>query len=440
MSYNIEFQISGLIFISILGIVFFSKPRWKCLQNTIFRVLLIVTFIELLFDIISVITISHMEKIPLLNAFFARGYLVCLVLWVATCVIYIISNTIYDNISSGGYKRRIVVMNVIGVSAIIAIFCVLLTPLSYFHKGRCVYTYGTATVCAYVFFVYCVLIALCCFFASYKYIPWKRRIPVLFFTIMDCIVALSQNRFPELLIIGFFTAVCVFIMHMTLEDPDMDMIDKLDAANKRANELLLNVLPNSIATKLSNQAAVQPITEYYENVTIAFMDIVGFTNMSAKVGPESLVRLLNSLFSEIDVLLDKYRIEKIKTIGDAYMVASGVPEKYPQHTKEMILFLQEVLAYMDVFNERNKSSLQIRIGVHCGPVVAGVIGKKKFIYDLWGASVNFASRMESHGLSNRIQVSESVYNALCQDPDFTFELRENLKIKGVGESNAYVIC
>ena len=96
---------------------------------------------------------------------------------------------------------------------------------------------------------------------------------------MNCVVALFQKLSPELLIIGFFTTLCVFIMYLTLEDPDMDMIEKLDAANKRANELLLNVLPTSIATKLSNQNALQPITEYYENVTIAFLDIVDFTKI-----------------------------------------------------------------------------------------------------------------------------------------------------------------
>lgn len=439
MLYNIELQLAGFLFISVLSIVFFSKPRWKCIQNTIFRFLLIVTLIEIFFDFSSVIAIAHGEKYPFWERFFGVGYLVCLVIWVSTCVIYIISNTFHENMTEKGYKIRKFLMYFICCSGILGIIGVFMTPLYFFHDGRTVYSYGASTSVAYTHFVVCVIIALSCFLVSFRYVSWKRRIPIIFFTLMDCVVALSQKLYPELLLIGFFSAMCVFIMYLTLENPDMDMIAKLDAANKRSNDLLLNVLPNSIATKLSNQNALKPITEYYENVTIAFMDIVDFTKMSSKIGPESLVRLLNDLFSEIDLLLDRYRIEKIKTIGDAYMVASGVPEKYPEHTKEMILFLQNVLEYMNDFNKRNKSSLQIRIGVHCGPVVAGVIGKKKFIYDLWGASVNFASRMESHGVSNKIQVSEDVYNLLKNDTSLNFMLREDIQIKGVGSCNAYLI-
>ena len=439
MPYNIELQVAGFLFVTVLCLVFFSKPRWQCIQNNIFRGLLVITPVEVLFDCLSVIAIAHGDTHPKLERFFGVGYLILLLIWVATCIIYIIANTFHDNMTTKGFKIRKGLMYFSGGSCLLAIFGVLYFPLYFFHEGRTVYSYGPSTVVAYGYFTICVLIALACFFVSYRHMGWKRRIPILFFTLMNCVVALFQKLSPELLIIGFFTTLCVFIMYLTLEDPDMDMIEKLDAANKRANELLLNVLPTSIATKLSNQNALQPITEYYENVTIAFLDIVDFTKMSSQVGPASLVRLLNALFSEIDVLLDRYRIEKIKTIGDAYMVASGVPEKYPEHTKEMLLFLQDVLDYMNDFNKRNKSSLQIRIGVHCGPVVAGVIGKKKFIYDLWGASVNFASRMESNGESNKIQISEAVYEFIKDDKDFSFSLREGLSIKGVGVCNAYIV-
>ena len=147
---------------------------------------------------------------------------------------------------------------------------------------------------------------------------------------------------------------------------------------------------------------------------------------------------MNLFFCEIDSLLDKYKIEKIKTIGDAYMVAAGVPERYADHTLEMIYFCEDVLKLIKDFNARNNSELKIRIGVHCGPVVAGIIGKKKYTYDLWGETVNFASRMESTGVSDRIQVSQAVYEKISFLPTHNFEKRE-IFIKGVGMSTTYIV-
>lgn len=255
---------------------------------------------------------------------------------------------------------------------------------------------------------------------------------------MEGCVALIQSLLPGILIIGFGSALCLFIMYLTMENPDMDLIDKLDKANRRTNELLLNILPYPIACKLFSQPEIEQVTESYKNVTVAFFDIVDFTKMSVVLGAEPLVKLLNMLFCEIDSLLDKYRIEKIKTIGDAYMVAAGVPERYADHTLEMIYFCEDVLKLINDFNSRNKSELKIRIGVHCGPVVAGIIGKKKYIYDLWGETVNFASRMESTGVSDRIQVSESVYEKISFLPTHNFEKRE-ISIKGIGMSTAYIV-
>lgn len=439
MKYNIELQCAGLILIITLGIVFFSKPRWKSIQNSIFRLLLIITFFELILDAVSVVTITHMEKIPLVNELVARGYIAFLVLWVATCMIYIISNTIHDNMTRVGIVLRKVLVGIVIVLAVILFLCVFTLPLYYECKGRVVYSYGPVAEYAYIFFAICVLIAFLCFILSIKNVRWKRRAPILAFIVTECAVAMLQKIFPELLIVGFCSAFCVFIMYLTLENPDMEMIAKLDDANKRANDLLLNVLPESIAVKLSTQKEVNALTDYYDDVTIGFIDIVDFTNMSAKVGPESLVKLLNLLFEEIDLITDKYKVEKIKTIGDAYMVASGVPEMSQFHTSEMILFLKEVLSHIKDFNNRNGCDLQVRIGVHCGPVVAGVIGKKKFIYDLWGSTVNYASRMESYGIPNKIQISEEVFKKISKNPNYKFGRRSNLDIKGFGNCSSYII-
>lgn len=438
MSYNIEFQIAGFLFVTVLGIIFFSKPRWNCIQNSIFRFLLILTWFELIFDFVSVITIYHREQMPFVTDFFCKGYLVCMFLWITTIVLYIISNTLHDKMSKKGIlARKILVFSII-IPCLFCMSTVFIFPMYYGGEGRYVYSYGVSPTCTYIFSGYAVFLALSCFITSFKYVGWNRRIPVLFFTIMEGCVALIQSFLPGILIIGFGSALCFFIMYLTMENPDMDLIDKLDKANRRTNELLLNILPYPIACKLFSQPEIEQVTESYKNVTVAFFDIVDFTKMSAVLGAEPLVKLLNMLFCEIDSLLDKYRIEKIKTIGDAYMVAAGVPERYADHTLEMIYFCEDVLRLIKDFNLRNKSELKIRIGVHCGPVVAGIIGKKKYIYDLWGETVNFASRMESNGISDRIQVSQSVYEKISFLPTHNFEKRE-ISIKGIGMSTAYIV-
>jgi len=224
-------------------------------------------------------------------------------------------------------------------------------------------------------------------------------------------------------------------MYMTLENPDMDMIAKLNEANRRINNLLLNILPASIVAELKEKPST--FTEKYDNITVAFMDIVDFTEMSSVVGAENLVDILNSLFSEFDMLLDNYKIEKIKTIGDAYMIASGLPERYENNCEEMIKFLIQAQRTITNFNKRHNTTLQMRIGVNCGPVVAGIIGKKKFIYDLWGSTVNFACRMQSSGVPDRIQVSQNVYN-LMKDK-YNFESRETVDVKSFGTCHCYLL-
>nr|MCR5762635.1 adenylate/guanylate cyclase domain-containing protein [Treponema sp.] len=177
--------------------------------------------------------------------------------------------------------------------------------------------------------------------------------------------------------------------------------------------------------------------EKYDDVTISFMDIVNFTEMSTIIGAERLVTILNDLFTEFDRLTDGYRIEKIKTIGDAYMVAAGLPERYEDNCEEMMKFIIQAMALVKNFNIRNNTSLQIRVGMHCGSVVAGVIGKKKFIYDIWGATVNFASRLETYSFPDRIQVSEKVFQKL-QDI-YEFERRDSVAVKGVGVCTCYLL-
>lgn len=438
MSYNIELQIAGFLFTTILGIVYFSKPRWCCIQNSIFRILLILTWIELIFDFVSVITLYHRDKIPFITEFFCKGYIISMFVWTFLIVVYIISNTLHKNMSKRGIIARKIVVAMIFIPCVIGIVLAFIFPLEYAGSGRYLYTCGIIPNYIYMYSGYAVFLSFVFFLVNLKLVNWSRRIPVLFFITMEGVAGIIQFYFEGILIIGFGSSLCLFIMYLTMENPDMDLIAKLDNATRKSNDLLLNILPYPIACKLFSQPKIEQVTEAYKNVTVGFIDIVDFTKMSNILGAEPLVKLLNLFFCEIDSLLDKYRIEKIKTIGDAYMVAAGVPDRFADHTLEMIYFCEEVLKHIKDFNTRNKSELQVRIGIHCGPVVAGIIGKKKYTYDLWGSTVNLASRMESTGVTDRIQVSQDVYDKISFLPGHEFKQKE-IEVKGVGTCTTYIV-
>lgn len=209
----------------------------------------------------------------------------------------------------------------------------------------------------------------------------------------------------------------------------------LSREQERSERLLLNILPAEIAERLKGEH--RTMADGYAEVSILFGDIVGFTKMSATISPEQLVELLNKLFSRFDMLCDEYGVEKIKTIGDAYMVCAGLPIPRPDHAEaiaDMALGMQVALAE---HNREFGSNLKIRIGINTGPVVAGVIGLKKFIYDLWGDTVNLASRMESHGVPDGIQVSAATREKLIEQ--FEFTSRGLIEIKGMGAIEAWLL-
>ncbi|MCH2051072.1 MAG: PAS domain S-box protein [Trichodesmium sp. ALOHA_ZT_67] len=208
---------------------------------------------------------------------------------------------------------------------------------------------------------------------------------------------------------------------------------ELRLEQQKSDSLLLNILPAQIAGKLKqNQRA---IAKRFQNVTILFADIVDFTGFSARISPTELVHMLNQVFSEFDKLTEQHNLEKIKTIGDSYMVASGLPKAKEDHAEaiaKMAIDMQKVIKKF--LNDRGEP-FQIRIGINTGPVVAGVIGIKKFVYDLWGDTVNVASRMESSGTPGKIQVTEATYQ-LLQDK-FLLESRGYIPVKGRGEMMTY---
>ena len=210
--------------------------------------------------------------------------------------------------------------------------------------------------------------------------------------------------------------------------------ESLDSERRRSGDLLLNILPESIASRL--MADSRNIVDSFSNVSILFADIAGFTDFAAKISPEELVSYLNGLFTKFDELAQKYRLEKIKTIGDCYMVASGLPEENADHASLITCFALDALRVMRNMN-KGKDLLSIRIGISSGPVVAGVIGTKKFIYDIWGDTVNIASRMESHGIAGQIQINSSTQE-LIKD-DFEITRRGEIYVKGKGTITTFIV-
>ncbi|WP_367288604.1 adenylate/guanylate cyclase domain-containing protein [Laspinema palackyanum] len=197
--------------------------------------------------------------------------------------------------------------------------------------------------------------------------------------------------------------------------------------------LLLNILPQPIATRL--QKGENPIADHFEEVSVIFADLVGFTEFAANRTPKKLLELLNKIFSRFDKLAQQHNLEKIKTIGDAYMVVGGLPVPCADAifaVAQMALDMQRELAQL---NQHTGQTFELRIGIHIGPAIAGVIGMSKFIYDLWGDTVNTASRMESSGLPGKIQVTEAVYERLKDR--FEFEQRGLISVKGKGEMLTY---
>ena len=198
-----------------------------------------------------------------------------------------------------------------------------------------------------------------------------------------------------------------------------------------SERLLNNFLPAKIAKILRENGNKPPmIAERFDHVTVIFCDIVNFTPMSEKLSPEKLVAVLNRLFTEFDNLIEKYALEKIKTIGDAYMVAGGVPNKMDNAEEASADFALEMLEVVRQFDKKFQHGLDMRIGMHCGPVVAGVIGKQKFTYDMWGDTVNVAARMESHGLPGEIHISEAMADILKDK--YLLAQRGWVEVKGKG--------
>jgi adenylate cyclase len=227
----------------------------------------------------------------------------------------------------------------------------------------------------------------------------------------------------------------MFLLLAVFASQRREALTALRQEQAKAENLLLNILPRSIADRL--KAETQPIADQFGSASILFADVVDFTPWSERLPPAEVVGYLDHLFSHFDELAERHGLEKIKTIGDCYMVAAGVPTPRPDHARALALMALDMLEAMRSDEGVGHLGLELRVGVNSGPVVAGVIGRKRFLYDLWGDAVNTASRMESHGAPGRIQITRATYELLADE--FECEPRGTITVKGKGEIETWYL-
>jgi class 3 adenylate cyclase len=208
---------------------------------------------------------------------------------------------------------------------------------------------------------------------------------------------------------------------------------------KKSDDLLLNILPQNVALELREKGMVKPV--YYENASILFTDFKGFTKIAEKLTPHELLDELDACFTQFDKIMERHNLEKLKTIGDSYMCAGGIPESNKTHAIDCCLAAIEIQTIMDQIKEIKKSMglefWELRLGIHTGPIIAGVVGEKKFAYDVWGDTVNLASRMESSGTPGRINISYSTYQEIKDI--FECEFRGEIDAKNKGKVKMYYL-
>ena len=261
--------------------------------------------------------------------------------------------------------------------------------------------------------------------------------------VLEPVLSRHPAELPAGLVTTFFvlnvlgTTVSSYVMLSYFVEQRARAHAALEVERERSERLLLNVLPEPIAERLKSSTGV--IAEHFDAVSVLFADLVGFTAQSAVMGADEIVALLDQIFSAFDRLADAEGLEKIKTIGDAYMLAGGLPTPRPDHVvavaRAAIAMRREI---SDIAERTGQTWLAVRIGIDSGPVVAGVIGRRKFIYDLWGDTVNTASRMESHGLPGQIQVTERVAADLTA-AGFALRSRGTIEVKGKGSMETFLV-
>lgn len=288
-----------------------------------------------------------------------------------------------------------------------------------------------------------IMILLATFTLSYLRPPWALVaalgvlavyvVATVLWTKVDLVQFLNGHFSNTVMTMALGAATCA--MFDLLRRREFITLRTLQVEKERYKELLYNLVPSKIAHRI--EGGEFPIADSHAEIAVLFSDLVGFTTLTRQIAPHTLVQLLNELFFEFDLAAEQHGVEKIKTIGDGYMAACGPPVAEERRTAMVAHFGLDMVAITRKVAEKYGMPIGIRVGIHSGSLVAGVIGKNRYTYDMWGESVNMASRMESSGLPNRVQVSASAYQRLAAD--YSFEARGEIDVKGIGMVPAYLL-
>ncbi len=333
-------------------------------------------------------------------------------------------------------ERNLLLLNILG--AYLAISCGLITALA---KADPVYLGGNLFILTMLAVVpvkrQSVLIVLGASLATFFIVGYLEG--------MSFQTVRARYSLHDLFSVAVVAVIFIYLMNKKRYESWLkskkieEQSAELKVDKEKIDKLLLNILPASVARELKEQGRVKPV--FFPSATIVFTDFVGFTDIAEKLTPDQLVWELDELFTRFDRIMDKYGLEKLKTIGDAYMYAAGVPAINETHAIDAVLGALEIQSLVYKINKEKATSgrpvFEIRIGMNSGPLMAGVVGEKKFIYDVWGDSVNLASRMESSGCKGKINISESTYR-LIKDY-FETEARGRIRAKNKGTVEMYFV-
>jgi len=360
-------------------------------------------------------------------------------------------------------KFPLALAEVILLIGVILLIISRFTGWYYFYDELNHYNRAKGRIIATIIPGVCMILQIICILSNYKNISKRVRLPLVLFLIIPVLSSVISFRIKGFYVTNISTVFMAIVLYIfvvmdsnetienahkreveILENYKRELEIKVDErtkelriANEKAENLLLNILPEPIAKELTEHPD-KTISQKFPNATILFTDIVGFTKMSSQMSAEETVSMLNELVSLFDKRAKDEGIEKIKTIGDAYMAATGLTTENTQDgALKMIHFAQGLLADVEQFNEKFHMQIKIRVGINSGNLVAGVIGKTKFIYDVWGDTVNVASRMESTGESMQIHVSENTW--LQTKNSVSYEGPVNVEVKGKGQMRCYFV-